>query len=199
MDKRNDVRIPLIACGKVATLCSTESGSVYTANVSRQGICFYSKASLPLEADVVLEIELGPSPKTMVKEHIHGRVLWKREWSDITAHGIYLSSPLTLEKTPCLSRLVAGSQSCPQAHPSQKSGRPRPRILLTERERDITRLIAKGYNNKQVARRLSISRKTVETHRANIYSKLKVHNAVQLIRALEKSGLWLVNPDQRGP
>jgi len=59
---------------------------------------------------------------------------------------------------------------------------------LTKRENDIIRLIAQGAGNREIAQRLSISIKTVETHRANIYSKLNVHNAVQLLLAIEEDG-----------
>ena len=50
MEKRSVTRIPLTSRGKAATLLSAEGGVIYTANISRQGLCFYSKTSLPLEA-----------------------------------------------------------------------------------------------------------------------------------------------------
>ncbi|NLG69234.1 MAG: response regulator transcription factor [Firmicutes bacterium] len=54
--------------------------------------------------------------------------------------------------------------------------------LLTEREREIVRLIAEGYKNREIAQRLNISLKTVETHRANIMQKLNINDRVQLVR-----------------
>lgn len=54
--------------------------------------------------------------------------------------------------------------------------------VLTEREREIVRLIAEGYKNREIAQRLNISLKTVETHRANIMQKLNISDRVQLVR-----------------
>jgi DNA-binding NarL/FixJ family response regulator len=58
---------------------------------------------------------------------------------------------------------------------------------LTQREREILKLIAEGYKNKEIADYLCISLKTVEKHRANLMSKLDLHNAAALTAfALEK-------------
>ena len=54
---------------------------------------------------------------------------------------------------------------------------------LTHREREILKLIAEGYRNKQIAKDLCISVKTVEKHRANLMEKLDLHN-VQALTAL---------------
>ncbi len=52
--------------------------------------------------------------------------------------------------------------------------------LLSMREREVFQLLAEGRNVKEAAGALSLSPKTVETHRANIYAKLGVSNAVEL-------------------
>lgn len=54
--------------------------------------------------------------------------------------------------------------------------------LLTEREREILKLISKEYTNKQIAEELFISERTVETHRKNIFRKTGTHNMVGLIK-----------------
>lgn len=48
---------------------------------------------------------------------------------------------------------------------------------LTPREREILKLIAEGYKNKEIAEELCISVKTVEKHRSNLMEKLDLHNA----------------------
>jgi DNA-binding NarL/FixJ family response regulator len=58
----------------------------------------------------------------------------------------------------------------------------RERSLLTHRERSIVELVAKGYTNKQIARLLKISVKTVGTHRGAIRSKLNLSSPAALIR-----------------
>ena len=58
---------------------------------------------------------------------------------------------------------------------------------LTQREREVLKLIAEGYKNKEVADFLCISLKTVEKHRANLMRKLDLHNTSTLtLYAVEK-------------
>lgn len=60
---------------------------------------------------------------------------------------------------------------------------------LTEREREVLRLIAEGRTSKEVAELLSLSASTVERHRANIMAKLDLHNRAQLIKYAIRKGL----------
>lgn len=60
---------------------------------------------------------------------------------------------------------------------------------LTAREVEVLRLAARGYTNRQVASMLSISVRTVETHRANLMEKLDLHSRIDLARYAEKNGL----------
>lgn len=55
---------------------------------------------------------------------------------------------------------------------------------LTEREKEIARLITKSLLNKTIADKLGISVTTVKTHRANIFAKLGVKSAVELTKLL---------------
>ena len=57
---------------------------------------------------------------------------------------------------------------------------------LTPREKDVLRLIARGYAYKQVARKLSISIKTVETHVSSVLRKLQLSNRHELARWASK-------------
>ena len=58
---------------------------------------------------------------------------------------------------------------------------------LSQREREVLKLIAEGYKNKDIAEDLCISLKTVEKHRANLMKKLDLHNAAALtVYAVEK-------------
>ena len=60
---------------------------------------------------------------------------------------------------------------------------------LTRREREILKLIAEGYKNKEVGDHLCISLKTVEKHRANLMKKLDLHNAAELTAFAVDKGL----------
>lgn len=197
MERRAVARIPFAGRGKAATLLSSESSVIYTTNINRHGLCFYSTASLALGSEVILELEFGPPQEPPAIEPLHGRVLWKQEWDSITAHGVHLSSRLDALQNPRFLDLIAVSEGFYRAGRSKNAETAPFKERLTKREVDVIRLIAQGASNRQMSRRLSISIKTVETHRANIYSKLKVHNAVQLLRTIEKSGAWIVNEDQK--
>ena len=67
---------------------------------------------------------------------------------------------------------------------------PNPRLnLLSPREREVLKLIAEGYKNKEIAADLFISLKTVEKHRANLMKKLDLHNAAALTTFAIEQGL----------
>jgi two-component system response regulator DctR len=55
---------------------------------------------------------------------------------------------------------------------------------LTERERDVMRLVARGLPNKLIADQLAISVRTVEVHRARVFDKMDVKSAVELANVL---------------
>jgi len=60
---------------------------------------------------------------------------------------------------------------------------------VTQREREILKLIAEGYKNKAIAEYLCISVKTVEKHRANLMKKLDLHNIQSLTALAMEKGL----------
>jgi len=60
---------------------------------------------------------------------------------------------------------------------------------LSAREREIIQVLAEGKSNKEVATLLSLSVKTVQTHRANIMRKLNLHSLGQLIHYAIRNGL----------
>lgn len=64
-----------------------------------------------------------------------------------------------------------------------------PTTNLTRRELDVLRLIVKGYTNRKIAQELFLSMGTVNSHRANIMSKLNLHNRVELVRYASEHGL----------
>jgi len=60
---------------------------------------------------------------------------------------------------------------------------------LTEREREVVRLVARGLLSKEVADRLGLSPRTVEKHRARILAKLGLHDVPTLVRWCLRNGL----------
>lgn len=76
--------------------------------------------------------------------------------------------------------LKEGAPDGPATHPGP---------ALTHREKEIIALIAKGMSSKEIAEKLFISLKTVETHRSHIMEKLGVRSLADMVRYAIKSGL----------
>jgi len=69
-----------------------------------------------------------------------------------------------------------------------RAGETPPEDPLTPREQQIVKLIAESHTNRQIAEVLTISEKTVETHRANILEKLGMRDRVELTRYAIRRG-----------
>ena len=61
--------------------------------------------------------------------------------------------------------------------------------LLSDREKEVLTLVAKGYANKEIAEQLVISVKTVETHKGNLMEKLQMRTRPELVEYAVKKGL----------
>jgi DNA-binding NarL/FixJ family response regulator len=64
---------------------------------------------------------------------------------------------------------------------------------LTPRQREVLQLIAEGHSTKEIAYKLSLSIKTVETHRGELMNRLNIHDVAGLVRYAIRTGL--VTPD----
>jgi DNA-binding NarL/FixJ family response regulator len=60
---------------------------------------------------------------------------------------------------------------------------------LTPRELEVVKLIAEAHTNREIAEVLSLSEKTVESHRANVLAKLGMRDRVELVRYAIRRGL----------
>ena len=63
---------------------------------------------------------------------------------------------------------------------------------LTDRERDVLKLMAEGRTNQEIANILVISRKTVEGHKSNLMAKLDIHNQTELVKYALRKGIITV-------
>lgn len=108
--------------------------------------------------------------------------------SKLTATPYLMSYPPNQENETKL-----GGAPKPKARMKRQPAHKRP---LTKREEEIVRLISGGLRNKDVAKVLGISVKTVETHRVNIMNKLALQNLAQLIRYAVQKGLIQIEVDK---
>jgi DNA-binding NarL/FixJ family response regulator len=67
-----------------------------------------------------------------------------------------------------------------------------PRPAITERETEVLRLISWGYSNKDIANRLDLSVKTVETHKTNAMKKLGMNSRIEIVKYAVAQG-WMEN------
>jgi two-component system response regulator NreC len=71
---------------------------------------------------------------------------------------------------------------------------PDPLEGLTDREREVLRLLALGHGNQEIAGRLHLSPRTVETHRANMMTKLRITTRADIVRVALEAGLLAPDP-----
>ena len=92
--------------------------------------------------------------------------------------------------------------SAPPPRPVGRNDRSRPVVhgieRLSQREREIFDLVVWGASNKQIAGRLGISIKTVETHRGHINGKLRVHTSADIVRLASLWGMITTQPATDG-
>lgn len=88
---------------------------------------------------------------------------------------------------PQIASLVVESLVSQPAASNQKAF-----SLLTEREREVLQLIAEGKSTKQIAADLSVSSKTVESHRRQVMGKLNIRNVAELTKYAIREGLTSV-------
>jgi len=98
----------------------------------------------------------------------------------------YLSPAISKQVIAAYLRRVRGPEERPRGAAS-------PYQLLTPRQREILQLITEGHTTKEIAQRLQLSVKTVETHRTQLMQRLDLHDIAGLVRFAIRAGL--VTPD----
>lgn len=125
---------------------------------------------------------------TLVQQFLQRGVkgyLLKRSIADELLLAVRAASRGEMFLSPAISDSVMALLVSPAANDeAQDPGNP-----LTPRECEVLQLIAEGHTNTSIADSLTISVKTVEKHRANIMTKLDVHDLPNLIRVAMKQGL----------
>ena len=70
---------------------------------------------------------------------------------------------------------------------------------LTRRQLDVLRLIAEGFSTQAIGRRLGVSSKTVDSHRAKIMKRLEIHEMAGLVRYAISNTLVLSGEPKKAP
>lgn len=69
--------------------------------------------------------------------------------------------------------------------------RPKGLPFLTPKEREVIRYVIDGYSNKEIADKMDISPRTIETHRANVLNKFNLKNTTELIKKILENKIQL--------
>ena len=129
---------------------------------------------------------------------MHGNHYYLSQAISAGARGYALKEQLPTEIVDALRAVARGdlyvAPQLPQNVVATPAGARRtnattPLESLSPRERDIFDLIVRGYTNTAMAETLQLSVKTIETHRAHINKKLRVHSTGELIRLAALHGL----------
>ncbi|MFF3545145.1 response regulator [Streptomyces platensis] len=142
-------------------------------------------ATPPTKVVVVTTFDLDDYVHTALHNGACGFLL-KRSGPTLLIEGVRAAMAGDALISPQITvRLLRKLAPPPPSHPHPGPGPD----ALTDRERDIARLVARGFTNQEIATELVISPGTAKTHLANIQSKLKLRNRVEIAAWAWQTGL----------
>lgn len=134
-------------------------------------------------------------PPTILVLTAYDEIAYVQTMLKLGVKGYWLKSAYGSQIRQAVHDVVAGKQSlAPEIRRLLREERENsitPVEPLTNREIAVLRVVAQGYRNGEIAQKLSISIKTVETHLTSIYGKLGVQSRAELIALAQKQGLLL--------
>jgi DNA-binding NarL/FixJ family response regulator len=147
------------------------------------------RSSLPDTKIIVLTMhESEQMVRRVFEAGAHGYVL-KSDLGGQLIKGVREVSRGKLYLTPKVSEILLASTTDTQESSTGVDSTASAALRLTPREREVTQLLAEGLANKEIASILKVAVRTVETHRANIMSKLGLHSATALVRYALREGI----------
>ncbi|MEI9918847.1 MAG: response regulator transcription factor [Bacteroidota bacterium] len=162
---------------EVLEMLKTQQPNILLTDFSLPGISGidfvrYVRRHYPQVKIIVLSMhDEGHIIKSVLKEGVEGYLLKNIQHSELKSAIRHVSQGLPYV-SPEVTRLLMDEMNKPKDEPE----------LLTDRELDVLRLIAKEFSNKEIGDKLFISERTVETHRKNIFRKTKTSSLVGLIK-----------------
>ena len=139
--------------------------------------------------------KVSPTTKVLVLT-VHDDVAYLRRAFDAGAAGYLVKEAADIELVQAVRQVAMGKQyvhptlGAALLAPDGATTRPAgPGGELSEREVEILGFIAEGLTNAEIAKRLYVSVRTVETHKAHIHQKLDVRTRAELVRIARAAGL----------
>lgn len=140
--------------------------------------------------DAVPELLALPSKPRILVLTMHDDPAFAREALVRGAHGYLLKDAAAAELIRAIELVMAGDTYLqPQIGAELARHGATPVDGLSERERAVLRLLARGHTNAEIAHELFISLRTVEAHRAALRARLGVHHRSELVDAARRLGL----------
>lgn len=139
--------------------------------------------------------KVSPATKVLVLT-VHDDVAYLRRAFDAGAAGYLVKEAADVELVQAIRQVAGGKQyvhptlGAALLRPDAATARPAgPGGELSEREVEVLGQIASGLTNAEIAERLYVSVRTVETHRAHIHRKLDVRTRAELVRIAREAGV----------
>jgi predicted ABC-type transport system involved in lysophospholipase L1 biosynthesis ATPase subunit len=124
-----------------------------------------------------------------------GLALFRRDRVGILFQSFHLIPTLTAQENVALPLELKGAPRAEAAAAAEAEAEARAAAdPLSEREREVLRLLALGHTNQEIAKMLYISVRTAETHRAHIMQKLRLATRAELVRYALQHGLLEEEP-----
>ena len=170
---------------------------------AQQPDVFVMDVGLPDGSGIAATIELrraSPNTRVLVLT-VHDDIAYLRRAFEAGADGYMGKEAADVELVRAVRQVASGHQYVhptlgaallAPAPPARLGG---PGGDLSEREREVLRLIALGSTNSEIAEQLYVSIRTVETHRAHIQQKLDIRTRAELVRFAREAGV-LDNSEQ---
>lgn len=135
--------------------------------------------------EFIKEVRSNFPPTKIIVLSLHDEPHYIRNVMKHRVQGYILKNESSTELVLAVERVLDGKTFMSDKINSvlvEQMNKPTAEKLLTDRELQIIKLIAQEFSNKQIANKLFISERTVETHRKNIFRKTETHNLVGLIK-----------------
>jgi DNA-binding NarL/FixJ family response regulator len=128
---------------------------------------------------IVSVLEDGPMPKRLLEAGASGYI----------GKGCDAQELLRAVRDAALGRRYLGSSIAQNLALSNVEGTQSPFVALSPRELEVALLLTQGLRQEDIAKRLSLSAKTVNTHKARLFEKMGIHDNIALARMASQYGL----------
>ncbi len=132
-------------------------------------------------AELIDEIRARHGEAKIVVNTMHEELLVVRRMNDKMVDGVVYKSDRMEQLLEAVATVAAGGKYYSGRFRKMTNSLNVQNVILSSREVEVLKAIAAGLSTKDIARQLFISENTVETHRQNLFSKLKAHNMANLI------------------